>query len=334
MRRFLRAEWILLGIGLVLPLFDLLLEAVGARDWRVGNEVCQRVLIYAVLGLGLNVVVGFAGLLHLGIAAFMAIGVYAYAILTCSIYPYQIGFWPALVVVPLIGAAAGLLLGAPTLRLRGDYLAIVTLGFGEITQDVLKNVQTITKGTQGINPLPSPGPMFTSADYEPWYYLYLAILVALVCLVRNLERSRLGRQWRSIREDELAATAMGINPVKTKLMAFAIGAALAALAGVLWASKLETTAEPTTYDFSMSITVLVLLIVGGLGSLKGALAGAGIVMGFDILLNKLTSALAVAGGNVYLTPNNWKFLIFGVALVLMMRYRPRGIFPERRESTA
>ncbi|HYE98132.1 MAG TPA: branched-chain amino acid ABC transporter permease, partial [Planctomycetota bacterium] len=275
MRRFLRTETVLLAIGLLLPLLDLLLEAVGARDWRIGNEVCQRVFVYAVLGLGLNVVVGYTGLLHLGIAAFMAIGVYAYAILTCTIYPYQIGFWPAILVVPFIGAAAGLLLGAPTLRLRGDYLAIVTLGFGEIVQDVLKNVQSITKGTQGINPLPSPGGAFTSSDYVPWYYLYLAVLVVLVLLVRNLERARLGRQWMSIREDELAATAMGINPLRTKLLAFAIGAGLAALAGVLWASKLETTAEPTTYDFSMSITVLCLLIVGGLGSLKGVLAGAG-----------------------------------------------------------
>jgi branched-chain amino acid transport system permease protein len=330
MKRFLRAEIVLLAIALLIPLVDTLLPP----HWQIGNEVCQRVFIYAILGLGLHVVVGSAGLLHLGVAAFMAIGVYAYAILTCAIYPYQIGFWLSLIVVPLIGAGAGLLLGAPTLRLRGDYLAIVTLGFGEITQDVLKNVQTITKGTQGINPLPSPGALFGSSDYRPWYFLYLALLAVVVLLVRNVERSRLGRQWTSIREDELAATAMGINPVKTKLMAFAIGAALAAFAGVLWASKLETTAEPTTYDFSMSITVLVLLIVGGLGSLKGVLAGAGIVMGFDILLNKLTALMADTGGNVFLTPNNWKFGIFGLALVLMMRFRPRGIFPERRTSAA
>jgi len=337
LHRLYRAEGILLAIGFSIPLIDAVLGSVGLRDWRIGNEVCQRVLVYAILGLGLNVVIGYTGLLHLGVAAFMAIGVYAYAILTCNIYPYQIGFWPALLAVPAIGAAAGILLGAPTLRLRGDYLAIVTLGFGEIMQDVIKNVERVTQGTKGINPLPPPsvpGYAFTSEHYEPWYYLFLAILAGLVVLVRNLERSRLGRQWMSLREDELAATAMGINPVRTKLMAFAIGAALCALAGVLWASKLTTTAEPTTYDFSMSITVLVLLIVGGLGSLKGVLAGAGIVMGFDIVLNKLTGAMGATGANVFLTPNNWKFLVFGLALVVMMRFKPLGIFPAERERPA
>jgi branched-chain amino acid transport system permease protein len=337
MKRFLRAEWVLLAIAVLIPILDLALEAAGAREWRIGNDVCQRVLIFAIMGLGLNVVVGFTGLLHLGVAAFMAIGVYAYAILTCTIYPYQIGFWAALLAAPVVAAGAGLLLGAPTLRLRGDYLAIVTLGFGEITQDVLKNIPSITKGTQGINPLPPPalpGYAFTSEAYEPWYFLYLAILVGLVLLVRNLENSRLGRQWMSIREDELAATCMGINPVKTKLMAFAIGAALCGFAGVLWASKLGTTAEPTSYDFNISITVLALLIVGGLGSIRGVLAGAALVMGFDILLQKSTEAMQRAGltssASVYSSPTNWKYLAFGLALVLMMRFRPEGIFPSNR----
>ncbi len=337
MRRLLRAEWVLLGVALVLPLLDLLLGAVGLTDWRIGNEVCQRVLVFAIMGLGLNVVVGYTGLLHLGVAAFMAIGVYAYAILTCDIYPYQVGFWWALLLAPALCAGAGVLLGSPTLRLRGDYLAIVTLGFGEIVQDVLKNIDGITKGTQGINPLPSPslpGYDFSPAVYEPWYYLYLAILVAIVLLIRNIENSRLGRQWMSIREDELAATCMGINPTRTKLMAFAIAAAVCGLAGVLWASKLDTTAEPATYDFNVSVTVLCILIVGGLGSIRGVLAGTGIVMGFDILLKKATEALQREGiassTSVFLSPTNWKFLLFGLALVLMMRFRPEGIFPSSR----
>lgn len=337
MKRFLRAEWILLAIAIFIPIADRLLTWVGLGGWSVGNEVCQRVLIFAIMALGLNVVVGYTGLLHLGVAAFMAIGVYSYAILTCNIYPFQIGFWPALIAAPLVCAVAGILLGSPTLRLRGDYLAIVTLGFGEITQDVLKNLEGITKGIQSINPLPPPslpGYTFEASRYEPWYFLYLAILIALVLFVRNLERSRLGRQWMSIREDELAATCMGVYPTKTKLLAFAIAAAICGLAGVLWAAKLKTTADPSSYDFNVSITVLCIAIVGGLGSLRGVLAGTAIVMGFDILLKKVTEELQRQGltssASVFLTPTNWKFLIFGLALVLMMRFRPEGIFPSSR----
>jgi branched-chain amino acid transport system permease protein len=331
-----RADWALLGVGLLIPALDLALEAVGLGAWSIGNEACQRVLVFAILALGLNVIVGLTGLLHLGVAAFMAIGVYWYAILTCDVYPFQIGFWGALVVAPLICALAGLCLGAPTLRLRGDYLAIVTLGFGEIVQDVLKNVDGITKGTQGINPLPPPslpGVAFESTVYQPWYYLYLAILLVLLVVVRNLERSRVGRRWMAVREDELAAGCMGLHPTRIKLGAFALCAAICGVAGVLYASKLATTAEPATYDFNVSITALCILIVGGMGSLRGVLIGTAIVMGFDILLKKVTEAVQQAGladsSNVFLTPSNWKYLIFGLALVLMMRFRPQGIFPAK-----
>ncbi len=334
MRRLLRADSILLAVALLIPALDLLLAAIGLGNWAIGNEVCQRVLVFAILGLGLNVIVGYTGLLHLGVAAFMAIGVYAYAILTCDIYPFRVGFWGAVLLAPAFCALAGVFLGAPTLRLRGDYLAIVTLGFGEIVQDVLKNVDGITKGTQGINPLPPPSlPLYTfeSSVYQPWYYLYLAILVGLILLVRNLEASRVGRQWKAVRDDELAATCMGINPTRVKLRAFAITAALCGLAGVLYASKLETTAEPTTYDFNVSITVLCILIVGGMGSIRGVMIGTAIVMGFDMLLKKVTEALQEAGlsssANVFATPSNWKYLIFGLALVVMMRFRPGGVFP-------
>jgi len=334
---FRQVEWILLIIALLIPILDHVLYATGLGAWAIGNDVCQRVLIFTLLALGLNVIVGYAGLLHLGVAAFMAIGVYAYAILSCDIYPFRIGFWGALVAAPLICALAGLILGSPTLRLRGDYLAIVTLGFGEIVQDVLKNLDNITKGTQGINPLPPPsffGHALNQSVYQPWYYLFLGFVVLAVIAVKNLENSRLGRQWVAIREDELAATCMGINPVRVKLKAFAITAAVCGLAGVLYASKLETTAEPTSYDFNVSITVLCILIVGGTGSLRGVLMGSAMVMGFDILLKKITEALQAAGltasGNVILTPSNWKYLLFGLALVLMMRFRPEGIFPSSR----
>jgi branched-chain amino acid transport system permease protein len=330
-----RRAWVLAaGAALAVPLLDGGLGAAGLGAWRVGDEICQRVFPYAILALGLHVVVGCAGLLHLGGAAFMAIGVYAYAILSCEIYPFRLGFWPALGAAAAAAAGAGMLLGAPVLRLRGDYLAIVTLGFGEIVKDVLKNIPAITKGTQGINPLPPPavpGYAFTASAYEPWYYLYLAILAALVAAVRNFERSRVGRRWKAIREDELAAAAMGVSPVRAKLSAFALGSALAGAAGALWASKLETTADPATYDFNVSMTGLVILIVGGLGSLRGALGGAALVMGADIFLKKATEALqragAAAGENVLLTPIHWKFFLFGLALVLLMRFRPEGFFP-------
>ena len=331
------STWVLTAVAVVIPLLDLLLSNLGLGRWAIGNEVAQRVLIFTLLGLGLNVVVGYTGLLHLGVAAFMAIGVYAHAIFTCSIYPFQFGFWISLLLAPLVGVVAGVILGSPTLRLRGDYLAIVTLGFGEITQDVLKNLDAITKGAQGINPLPPPsvpGYTFEASSYVPWYVLYLAILIAVILLVRALEASRLGRQWVAIREDELAAGCIGIQATRAKLMAFALTAALCGLAGVLYATKLETTAEPTTYDFNVSMTVLCILIVGGIGSIRGVLVGAAIVMGFDILLKKVTEAAQQAGlassTNVFLTPTNWKYLIFGLALVLMMRFRPEGILPSSR----
>ena len=337
LNHFRQAEWILLIIGLLIPLLDQVLYASGLGAWTIGNDVCQRVMIFTLLALGLNVIVGYAGLLHLGVAAFMAIGVYAYAILSCDIFPFRIGFWGSLIAAPVICALAGLILGSPTLRLRGDYLAIVTLGFGEIVQDVLKNLDDITKGTQGINPLPPPsllGHALNVSVYQPWYYLFLAFVVVAVIAVKNLENSRLGRQWVAIREDELAATCMGINPVQVKLKAFAITAAVCGLAGVLYASKLETTAEPTSYDFNVSITVLCILIVGGTGSLRGVLMGSAMVMGFDIILKKITEGLQAAGltasGNVVLTPSNWKYLLFGLALVLMMRFKPEGIFPSTR----
>ena len=337
MSRLKKSTWVLAGVAIAIPLLDVLLSNVGLGRWAIGNEVAQRVLVFTLMGLGLNVVVGYTGLLHLGVAAFMAIGVYAHAIFTCSIYPFQFGFWISLLLAPLVGVVTGLILGSPTLRLRGDYLAIVTLGFGEITQDVLKNLDAITKGAQGINPLPPPslpGYTFEASSYVPWYFLYLGILIAVIALVRALEHSRLGRQWVAIREDELAAGCIGIQSTRAKLRAFALAAALCGLAGVLYATRLETTAEPTTYDFNVSMTVLCILIVGGMGSIRGVLVGAAIVMGFDILLKKVTEAAQQAGfassTNVFLTPTNWKYLIFGLALVIMMRYRPEGVMPSSR----
>ncbi|MFO0828572.1 MAG: branched-chain amino acid ABC transporter permease [Phycisphaerales bacterium] len=330
-RRAATLDLVLLAGALALPLADRMTGGLGLVD------PMKAIFIYAILGLGLNVVTGFTGLLHLGIAAFMAIGVYAFAILTADTYPFQLGFWPALGLTLPIGALAGFLLGAPTLGLRGDYLAIVTLGFGEITQDVLKNLDTITKGTQGINPLPVPtffGYEFQSNAPVPWYYLFLALLVVAFIGNRNLERSRVGRAWMSVREDDLASKAMGIPPVKTKMLAFATAAAMAAFAGGLWASSLSSTGEPANYDFQVSILALCIVIVGGMGNITGVLVGALVMIGVnDILLQKLFGWMQAnnwtSTGSVFSSPNNWKFLLFGAALVLMMRFKPDGLVPSR-----
>jgi branched-chain amino acid transport system permease protein len=300
-------------------------------------ELLRPIFIMAILALGLNILTGFTGILNLGVAAFMAMGAYSFAILTCDIYPFQLGFWSATAVTILVGLTVGVLLGLPTIRLRGDYLAIVTLGFGEIVQDVLKNLEVITKGTQGINPLPPPalfGYTFRQEQTLPWYYLFLGFLALVVLLNRNLERSRIGRAWISIREDELASSCVGINPMKMKLLAFALGAAQCSLAGALWSSLLGSSGEPGNYDFQVSIIALSIVIVGGMGSIAGVLLGSLVIMGFNSLFletftNFLKAHQIISTDNVFTAPGNWKYLLFGMALILMMRFRPEGLLPSR-----
>ena len=362
---FTRGQCIVLALLAATPLLDLAFPSIQL------SGPMRTVVVYAILALGLNVVVGWTGLLNLGIAAFMAIGAYAFGILTAEVYPFQVGFWWALLLSGAIGAFAGWLLGAPTLRLRGDYLAIVTLGFGEIVQDGLKNLQAITKGTEGINPLPKPTVPFgaaiqsgleivgiasapaatkaaegvvaassnwfeiSSATPARWFYLYLILLAVVIFFCRNLEFSRLGRQWFAVREDELAARCMAIEPDKAKLKAFAAGAALAAIAGALFASHLASTGEPANYDFQVSILALCIVIVGGIGSITGVVLGAIVMVGLsNVVLPALTQAMQRAGigstENVLSSPDNYKYLIFGLALVLMMRFRPDGIVHTRK----
>jgi branched-chain amino acid transport system permease protein len=329
---FSRGQLAVLGALALVPLLDIAIPAVQL------SAPTRWVVVFSVMALGLNIVVGWTGLLHLGIAAFAAIGAYAYGILTCEIYPFQVGFWWGIVLAGLFGAIGGYLLGAPTLRLRGDYLAIVTLGFGEIVQDALKNLESITKGTQGINPLPAPslgGDPLESGEVFIWFYLYLGILALVVFLARNLEFSRLGRQLFAVREDELAARCMAIEPDKAKLKAFAMGAALSAVSGALGASVLSSTGEPANYDFQVSILALCIVIVGGIGSITGVLVGAIVMVGLNnVLLPILTQSLQRSGigstDNVFSLPDNYKYLIFGLALVLMMRFRPDGIVHSRK----
>ena len=315
------------------------------------------IFIYSLLALGLNVVVGYTGLLHLGIAAFFGIGAYITGILTVPAYPFQVGFVAALVLSTTGAAVAGLILGAPTLRLRGDYLAVVTLGFGEVVRFLLRNLEEITAGTRGLNPVPAPElPSVAAAavqligiqpnwdlDYRLFYFLALGLLLGTLLLLKNLERSRLGRAWVAVREDELAATCMGINAARVKLSAFALGAALAGMAGCLFATTLKSTAGPDAFDFNRSIIMLCCIILGGLGSLRGTIVGVLLLVGFDNILSPVVdqwiqaAAIDPAGWPLLserqwqrlLTFSNWKLLIFGLSLILMMRYRPEGLLPSR-----
>ena len=222
----------------------------------------------------------------------------------------------------------------------------MTLGFGEVTRVVLLNLENITDGSRGLNPIPTPWlpDWLTSAaagdatgrmHFLTMYYVALLLLSALVVLFRTLERTRQGREFVALREDELATACMGINPARTKLLAFAAGAAIAGMAGALYATNLTTTAEPNTYDFTYSIMVLCCVIIGGLGSLRGVLLGAAVLLTFDnvlspLLTNLLQRALGGSSSNVLASFTNWRWLIFGLALVLMMRLRPEGLWPSSR----
>ncbi len=332
--RAARAWWVATALALLIwPLIDTRLDA----KWQIGLPLV-KVLAYAVLGLGLNLVTGSTGLLNLGAGAFMAFGAYAFGILTCPIYPFGFGFWSGAAGAFAIAGCAGLVLGLPTMRLRGDYLAIVTIGFGEITRDLLINLDAITKGMQAIGPPLADPTLFGFPLPDDWrtrYYLYLGIVAALIVALTNLERSRFGRTLAAVREDELAARCVGINVTVAKLAAFAGGSAICGLAGALYAAHLDNTSDPSAYNFQTSIMALAIVILGGLGSIRGVLLGALIIGGFNaIVVDKLANLIGQGAGggvrNPLLSPTNWKYLIYGLVLVLMMRYRPEGLLPSRR----
>ncbi len=306
----------------------------------------SNLFVFGVLALGLNVVVGYTGLLHLGIAAFFGIGAYICGILTVNIYPFQFGYLPAMAFAAAGAAAVGAILAAPALRLRGDYLALVTLGFGEVVKVTLRNFDEITAGTRTLGPLPSLTPPPIMAQFLPgmdevrmhhylFYYLALAVLAAVVVLLHLLERSRLGRAWLAVREDELAAGCMGINAARVKNVAMVLSAGLAGLAGCLYAMRLTNTSDPNAYDFNRSVVVLCCLILGGLGSIRGALLGVLLLVGYDTILVPLVdqwvqdAGLADRFGGV-LQISRWNLMLFGLALVLMMRFRPAGLLPSIR----
>ncbi len=319
----------MLALLALLPVTDHLLPARYAF-----SSVLPQVFIYALVALGLQVVTGYAGILHLGVAAFMAIGTYTYAILTVPTYPLGWPPWLAIGAAVVVGAGAGLVLGLPTIRLRGDYLAIVTLGFGEIVRDALLNLDPLTKGSMGLNPLPRPGlPLIGGAGgHLPFYYLSLFLLAVATLAVWRLRRSRVGRSWLAVREDELAAQSMGIPVATAKLGALAAAAALCALGGALFAGK-NGAVTPDGFDYQLSTMILCAVIIGGMGSLGGALLGSLLLFTFTLiilpLIPELLRAMKLEGAATAANPNNWKYAIFGLALVLMMRYRPQGLWREQ-----
>jgi ABC-type branched-subunit amino acid transport system permease subunit len=304
--------------------------------------------VFVLLALGLNVVVGLAGLLDLGYAAFFAIGAYTYAYAASGYTGLDTPFWLMLPVGAFVAAIFGILLGAPTLRLRGDYLAIVTLGFGEIVPIVFNNADTFTNGTNGITGIAQPNLYglfgiygFGFTDPFPYFITSLVIIAITMMLLYRLQDSRLGRAWVALREDELAAASMGINTVSTKLLAFAIGATTSGFAGVFFAAKLSTV-TPDQFDFTVSFTALAMVVLGGMGNIWGVCLGAFIV--FELQSQGLKQLGAFVQGlhlpSFALGPLtidissinflNYQYLLYGLALVLMMLLRPEGLFPSRR----
>lgn len=293
--------------------------------------------VFVLLAMGLNIVIGMAGLLDLGYAAFYAIGAYAYAYSNSPYSGVDLPFLPMLVVGAAVAAVFGIALGAPTLRLRGDYLAIMTLGFGEIVPIMFLNLEPWTEGTNGIGGIFRPEPLpglgeFTALTQFAYFVLVAGIVAIAMTLLYRLQDSRVGRAWNAIREDELAAAANGINTVITKLLAFALGATTAGLAGVFNASKL-TIVSPDQFLFTVSFTVLAMVILGGMGNLWGVAAGAFIVYMIQVVVLKQLNAVSEALAIPIISEINftdYQFLLFGIALVLMMLFRPEGLFPSQR----
>ncbi|MDL1912113.1 branched-chain amino acid ABC transporter permease [Chloroflexi bacterium CFX6] len=282
------------------------------------SEILDNVAMYILMGLGLNIVVGFAGLLDLGYVAFFAIGAYVMGVMTSpELGFFNMTWWQALPFALIASFIAGVILGLPVLRLRGDYLAIVTLGFGEIVRLLVLSdwLRPWLGGTQGIQRIAQPriGDFVFNTQQE-LYYLFLAGLGIVAFIAWRLKDSRLGRSWMALREDEDVAKAMGINHVTTKLLAFATGALFSGLAGTIFAAKL-TSVYPHSMNFLVSINVLSLIIIGGMGSIPGVFVGALVLIAAPELLREFAE---------------FRYLVYGALLVTMMLTRPEGLWPEER----
>jgi branched-chain amino acid transport system permease protein len=366
----LRRFWLpalLIAVAFVFPIVD------EAFDLLLIYPVII-ITVYVMLALGLNIVVGFAGLLDLGFVAFYALGAYVVGWFASSHFnqvsfslgtamtsltgePLQgihISFWLLLIVAGAFTALCGVIIGAPTLRLRGDYLAIVTLGFGEIIPRFFQNGDdlggfNLTNGTVGIKAVDPPGiqflpesldawKQFGTLDLHPWYYTILVMVLIAIYVNIRLRDSRLGRAWISVREDETAAAAMGINPVTTKLWAYALGAVFGGLAGAFYGSFIASI-FPTSFSFNISILVLCMVVLGGMGNIYGVILGAIALQGLNFYLlpkiNEWVHALGNAFGSPLLSEVDipkYNFFLFGIILVLMMLLRPEGIIPNRQRA--
>lgn len=313
-QRILREPRFLFPLSLAVLLFALAFPYLFSP---YQTNIMTTALMYVVLGLGLNIVVGVAGLLDLGYVAFYAVGAYSYALLNMH---FGLGFWTVLPIGGLFAAFLGILLGFPVLRLRGDYLAIVTLGFGEIIRLILENWNDFSQGPSGIANIPRPGffgmEMSFTSGITYIYYIVVGLVLVTIFVVNRLQNSRLGRAWLALREDEIACQAMGIDKTRTKLIAFSLGAFWAGLVGVIFAAK-TTFVNPASFTFLESAIILSIVVLGGMGSIVGVICGALIL----ILMPEYLRALS-----------EYRMLAFGGILVVMMIFKPDGIISNVRRS--
>ncbi len=348
------AKWMLFLCGLLLAPWIITLP--GGNYWL---RVLDNTLLYIMLALGLNIVVGFTGLLDMGFIAFYAVGAYLTALLASpqliSAFPALVALFPHglhtsfFVLVPLAAVLAGfcgIVLGAPTLRLRGDYLAIVTLGFGEIIRILMRNLDrpvNITNGAKGISDIDSfhLGSLRFSGFFHLaghrlttlylWYYLLAALIVCIIIICLRLRSSRVGRAWHAIREDEDAARTMGINTRNFKLLAFAMGASFGGVAGVMFAS-FQGFVSPESFSLQESISVLAMVVLGGIGHVPGVILGAVLLSVLPEILRSVAIPVQQAlFGSVLIEPEVLRQLFYGLALVLVMLFRPHGLWPARVE---
>jgi branched-chain amino acid transport system permease protein len=345
-----------LRLGLTVALVGACLIIYPYGDLALGTGTLYAVtdaMIYVLLALGLNIVVGYAGLLDLGYAAFFAIGAYTMGLFNSPLMGFEWGFWKVIWLSAIVSATFGVIIGAPTLRVRGDYLAIITLAFGEIIPVAIRNLGDITieigswrpvyrlnltGGENGVNPIGQPHLLNVPFDTSPipWYFLILTIGGVSVWAMYRLRQSRLGRAWMAIREDETAATCMGVDPIKSKLLAFALGATFSGFAGSVYAAKLQAI-TPGAFEFNVSIMLLCMVILGGMGSIPGVIAGGIVITLFDrIFLAQLTHwtrALGSVLGIKALTTVDftlWRWFFFGLGLVVMMILKPGGLIEAGR----
>lgn len=339
------------GIGAVLLVVVIPFATSGGPAHQSYMEVATQCGIYIAMALGLNIVVGFAGLLDLGFVAFFAVGAYTYAIfatpqanefISGQLFPLPGGsFWIFILLGGFMAALFGLLLGLPVLRVKGDYLAIVTLGFGEIIRIIFNNLDkpvNITNGAMGLSSIRPPSLFGLSFTFpNQFYFIVISILAIVIFSVKRLEHSRLGRAWKAIRENEIAAQSMGIPLIRTKLTAFAIGASFSGMMGVVFAAK-QTFIDPTSFTLLESITILVMVLLGGMGSVPGVILGAALVTILNLqVLTELTNWInqLTLQGIIHIpnsiSPSKMQRLIFGAILVLVAIFRPNGLITAKNK---